>query len=152
MIEETGLIKICDFSCMQNMLEPTRPHVILDAPDYTAPELLCHAHKYTCAIDMWSLGCIVAEMFRQRVMFPGENELDQLECITALLGSLSEHDNAQFCSEIGRSDVQLYEPARTALGLEPVLSPRKHPQTILRTKNSFFLVCIATSASRNFRP
>eukprot|EP00042_Codosiga_hollandica_P027769 m.140844 g.140844 ORF g.140844 m.140844 type:complete len:350 (+) comp52583_c0_seq3:285-1334(+) len=119
MIEETGLIKICDFSCMQNMLEPTRPHVILDAPDYTAPELLCHAHKYTCAIDMWSLGCIVAEMFRQRVMFPGENELDQLECITALLGSLSEHDNAQFCSEIGRSDVQLYEPARTALGLEP---------------------------------
>eukprot|EP00042_Codosiga_hollandica_P027767 m.140835 g.140835 ORF g.140835 m.140835 type:complete len:73 (+) comp52583_c0_seq2:940-1158(+) len=52
MIEETGLIKICDFSCMQNMLEPTRPHVILDAPDYTAPELLCHAHKYTCAIGI----------------------------------------------------------------------------------------------------
>jgi serine/threonine protein kinase len=38
------------------------------------------------AIDMWSLGCILAELFTGFPIFPGENEQEQLSCIMEVLG------------------------------------------------------------------
>lgn len=42
--------------------------------------------EYGLPIDMWSTGCILAELYTGRPLFPGENELDQLACIMQLLG------------------------------------------------------------------
>ena len=39
---------------------------------------------YSMAIDMWSLGCILAELYTGYPLFPGENEVEQLACIMAV--------------------------------------------------------------------
>ena len=42
--------------------------------------------NYHMAIDMWSLGCILAELYTGFPIFPGENEQEQLSCIMEVLG------------------------------------------------------------------
>ncbi|OXB50970.1 UNVERIFIED_CONTAM: hypothetical protein H355_012360, partial [Colinus virginianus] len=54
---------------------------------YRAPELLLSLHRYTRAIDMWSVGCIFAEMLGRRQLFPGRNYVHQLQLIMAVLGT-----------------------------------------------------------------
>lgn len=44
-----------------------------------APELLLGAKEYSTSIDMWSLGCIMAELLTKEPLFPGKSELDQLD-------------------------------------------------------------------------
>ena len=55
---------------------------------YRAPEL-CGSFfaKYSPAIDIWSIGCIFAEVLLGRPLFPGRNVVHQLELITDLLGT-----------------------------------------------------------------
>ena len=43
-------------------------------------------HPYNMAIDMWSLGCIMAELYTGYPLFPGENEVEQLACIMEVRG------------------------------------------------------------------
>ena len=52
---------------------------------YRAPEVILGL-PYTTAIDMWSLGCIVAELHTGYPLFPGENEVEQLACIMEVFG------------------------------------------------------------------
>lgn len=47
---------------------------------------------YTKSIDIWSVGCILAEMFSRRAIFPGKHYLDQLNHILGVLGSPSPED------------------------------------------------------------
>ena len=47
---------------------------------YRSPEVIL-GHPYNMAIDMWSLGCILAELHTGYPLFPGENEVEQLACI-----------------------------------------------------------------------
>ena len=54
---------------------------------YRAPELLLHSTSYNSAIDMFAMGCIIAEIYLGRALFPGCNEEDQLERITCVLGT-----------------------------------------------------------------
>lgn len=44
-------------------------------------EFLASGIPYNMAIDMWSLGCILAELYTGYPLFPGENEVEQLACI-----------------------------------------------------------------------
>uniref|UniRef100_A0A804N5H1 Protein kinase domain-containing protein n=1 Tax=Zea mays TaxID=4577 RepID=A0A804N5H1_MAIZE len=63
---------------------------------YRAPEL-CGSFfsKYTPAIDIWSIGCIFAELLTGRPLFPGKNIVHQLDIITDLLGTLSSETLSQ---------------------------------------------------------
>ncbi|CAI0383337.1 unnamed protein product [Linum tenue] len=57
---------------------------------YRAPELCgCFSSKYTPAIDIWSIGCIFAELVTGKPLFPGKNVVHQLDLITDLLGTPS---------------------------------------------------------------
>jgi serine/threonine protein kinase len=47
---------------------------------------------YTKSIDIWSVGCILAEMLSRRAIFPGKHYLDQLNQILGILGSPSPED------------------------------------------------------------
>ncbi|XP_034661505.1 putative mitogen-activated protein kinase 14C [Drosophila subobscura] len=56
---------------------------------YRAPEILFCWTNYTNAIDMWSVGCIFAELITGRPLFPGRDYLNQLECIIDKMGTPS---------------------------------------------------------------
>lgn len=75
-------IKVIDFgsSCFEN----ERIHSYIQSRFYRSPETILGA-KYGMPIDMWSLGCILAELATGHPLFPGEDEGDQLACIIELL-------------------------------------------------------------------
>lgn len=57
---------------------------------YRAPDVLLGSRQYNTSIDIWSAGCIMAEMFSGRPLFPGTNNEDQLQKIFRLMGTPSE--------------------------------------------------------------
>ncbi|XP_054719820.1 dual specificity tyrosine-phosphorylation-regulated kinase 2-like [Uloborus diversus] len=76
-------IKVIDFgsSCYENQ----RVYSYIQSRFYRAPEVILGG-KYGMAIDMWSLGCILAELLTGYPLLPGEDEADQLACIVELIG------------------------------------------------------------------
>jgi mitogen-activated protein kinase 1/3 len=56
---------------------------------YRAPEIMLNSKAYTKAIDVWSIGCIMAEMLGPRALFPGKNYLHQLVLILSVIGTPS---------------------------------------------------------------
>mmetsp|Transcript_64169 Transcript_64169/g.130617 ORF Transcript_64169/g.130617 Transcript_64169/m.130617 type:complete len:518 (-) Transcript_64169:2489-4042(-) len=59
---------------------------------YRAPEIMLACHEYSKPIDMWSVGCIFAELIQRKPYFPGEDYIDQLTIICDKLGKLPEED------------------------------------------------------------
>lgn len=57
---------------------------------YRAPELLCELTDYDDQIDVWSVGCIFAEMLRRKAFFRGDSPAHQLETIVSVVGLPSE--------------------------------------------------------------
>lgn len=53
---------------------------------------MLNSKGYTKSIDVWSVGCILAEMLNNRPIFPGKHYLDQLNLILAVVGSPSQED------------------------------------------------------------
>ncbi|XP_022725751.1 mitogen-activated protein kinase 17-like isoform X2 [Durio zibethinus] len=71
---------------------------------YRAPEL-CGSFfsKYTPAVDIWSVGCIFAELLTGKPLFPGKNVVDQLDLVTDLLGTPSAETIARIRNEKARN-------------------------------------------------
>jgi mitogen-activated protein kinase 1/3 len=59
---------------------------------YRAPEIMLDYRQYTKAIDVWSVGCILAEMLNSKPLLPGENDSDQINLIFELLGTPTAED------------------------------------------------------------
>ena len=80
---DTGEIKLIDFgsACFQNRTV----YQYIQSRFYRAPEVILGI-PYGQPIDMWSFGCIVAELYTGLPLFPGENETEQLDCIMEVLG------------------------------------------------------------------
>jgi serine/threonine protein kinase len=70
--------------------QPTLP--ICRCPRYRSPELLLGADRYSTAVDMWSVGCIMGELLAGKPLMPGQGELDQLKLIFGLLGTPTAED------------------------------------------------------------
>jgi mitogen-activated protein kinase 7 len=75
---------------------------------YRAPELLLGAYSYTKGVDMWSVGCIFAELIGRAPLFQGANYLDQIKKIFEVIGSPSESDlKAMNLSDVAIKQLQL---------------------------------------------
>ncbi|KAL1329578.1 hypothetical protein HN51_046697 [Arachis hypogaea] len=84
---QTHELKICDFGSAK-MLVPGEPNIsYICSRYYRAPELIFGATEYTTAIDMWSVGCVLAELLLGQPLFPGESGVDQLVEIIKILGT-----------------------------------------------------------------
>ncbi|WCJ23157.1 shaggy-like protein kinase 32 [Euphorbia peplus] len=80
-------LKICDFGSAK-MLVPGEANIsYICSRYYRAPELIFGATSYTTAIDMWSAGCVLAELLLGPPMFPGESGVEQLVEIIKVLGT-----------------------------------------------------------------
>ncbi|XP_058883549.1 dual specificity tyrosine-phosphorylation-regulated kinase 4-like isoform X4 [Acipenser ruthenus] len=78
-----GTIKVVDFG--SSCYEQQRVYTYIQSRFYRSPEVIL-GHTYSMAIDMWSLGCILAELYTGSPLFPGENEVEQMACIMEVLG------------------------------------------------------------------
>ena len=85
----TGVLKLCDFGSAK-VLVPGEPNVsYICSRYYRAPELIFGATNYTTNIDIWSTGCVMAELMQGLPLFPGESGIDQLVEIIKVLGTPS---------------------------------------------------------------
>ncbi|WBW72532.1 serine/threonine protein kinase Gsk3 [Schizosaccharomyces osmophilus] len=84
---ETGALKLCDFGSAKILVagEPNVSYIC--SRYYRAPELIFGATDYTPAIDVWSTGCVMAELMLGQPLFPGESGIDQLVEIIKILGT-----------------------------------------------------------------
>ncbi|CAK9824162.1 Cyclin-dependent kinase 2 [Anthophora retusa] len=92
LIDREGHIKLADFGLARSFGVPVRTytHEIVTLW-YRAPEILLGTKLYSNAVDVWSLGCIFAEMATRRALFPGDSEIDQLFRIFRTLGTPDEN-------------------------------------------------------------
>lgn len=61
--------------------------VHVESVRYRAPEVLLRSTNYSSPIDIWAMGCIMAELYRLQPLFPGMSEIDQLYKVTCVLGT-----------------------------------------------------------------
>ncbi|KAG0493015.1 hypothetical protein HPP92_006413 [Vanilla planifolia] len=86
-------LKICDFGLARTSSAQSQfmtEYVVTRW--YRAPELLLCCDKYGTSIDVWSVGCIFAELLGQKPIFPGTECLNQLKLIINVLGTMSDAD------------------------------------------------------------
>ncbi|XP_063423120.1 cyclin-dependent kinase 2-like [Mytilus trossulus] len=91
LIDVDGNIKLADFGLARAFGVPVRTytHEVVTLW-YRAPEILLGSRFYSTPVDVWSLGCIFAEMMTRRALFPGDSEIDQLFRIFRTLGTPDE--------------------------------------------------------------
>ncbi|KAJ0988885.1 hypothetical protein J5N97_007241 [Dioscorea zingiberensis] len=91
LLKDRRKLKICDFGLSKRVEVQDGECELLSQTVvsrwYRSPELLVGEEKYTTAIDVWSVGCIMAEMVTKKVLFPGSSEEDQLDRIYSMMGS-----------------------------------------------------------------
>lgn len=96
-------LKVCDFGLARGVNDE-----ILDLTEYVvtrwyrAPEIMLACREYTYAIDVWSVGCILAELLARKPLFPGDDYIHQLHLISDVVGTPSADDLAFVPSERAR--------------------------------------------------
>ncbi|XP_039058184.1 shaggy-related protein kinase kappa-like isoform X1 [Hibiscus syriacus] len=83
----THQLKICDFGSAKVLVKGEPNVSYICSRYYRAPELIFGATEYTTAIDIWSTGCVMAELLLGQPLFPGESGVDQLVEIIKVLGT-----------------------------------------------------------------
>ncbi|CAD8157394.1 unnamed protein product [Paramecium octaurelia] len=80
---------------------------------YRAPEILLGSQKYSKAVDMWSIGCILGEMILGKAIFPGTSTTNQVEMILEILGTPTEEDIKSIAAPLAKhilDDFQYVKP------------------------------------------
>lgn len=91
LINENGILKVADFGLARAFGVPVRAytHEVVTLW-YRAPEILLGQLRYSCPVDIWSVGCIFAEMANKRPLFHGDSEIDQIFRIFRTKGTPTE--------------------------------------------------------------
>ncbi|KAE8349118.1 kinase-like domain-containing protein [Aspergillus coremiiformis] len=84
LVNENCDLKICDFG-LARVQEPQMTGYV-STRYYRAPEIMLTWQRYSKMVDIWSAGCILAEMLRGRPLFPGKDHIHQFYLITEVLG------------------------------------------------------------------
>ena len=79
LIDRDGNLKLADFGLARAFGVPLRTytHEVVTLW-YRAPEILLGGRQYSTGVDMWSVGCIFAEMCTRKPLFPGDSEIDEI--------------------------------------------------------------------------
>ncbi|KAF9430729.1 Cyclin-dependent kinase 3 [Podila epigama] len=91
LIDEKRNLKLADFGLARAFGIPLRTytHEVVTLW-YRAPEILMGLRHYSTAVDMWSIGCIFAEMVTKKALFPGDSEIDEMFRIFRVCGTPNE--------------------------------------------------------------
>ncbi|KAL0088215.1 mitogen-activated protein kinase MPS1 [Phycomyces blakesleeanus] len=120
-------IRICDFGMARGIVQPSSLHETPSMTHYVvtrwyrAPEIMMSRNSYDKAIDMWSVGCIFAELLGRKVLFKGNDYVDQLHKIVGILG-LPE-DTSFWDQNASKSVVDYIKNLRDVNGEPPPTEP-----------------------------
>jgi len=122
----TGVLKLCDFGSAKILVagEPNVSYIC--SRYYRAPELIFGATNYTTSIDIWSTGCVMAELMLGQPLFPGESGIDQLVEIIKILGTPSREQ----IKTMNPSYMEHQFPKIRAQPLSKIFRPRTAPEAI----------------------
>ncbi|XP_065826763.1 serine/threonine-protein kinase ICK-like [Oscarella lobularis] len=81
------LVKIADFGLAREIRSRPPYTDYVSTRWYRAPEVLLRSVNYSSPIDLWAVGCIMAEIYTFRPLFPGSSEVDEIFKICAIMGS-----------------------------------------------------------------
>ncbi|CAM4679671.1 unnamed protein product [Lepidochelys olivacea] len=84
---DTAVLKLCDFGSAKQLVQGEPNVSYICSRYYRAPELIFGATDYTSNIDIWSAGCVLAELLLGQPIFPGDSGVDQLVEIIKVLGT-----------------------------------------------------------------
>ena len=91
----TGVLVLADFGSAK-LLHGNDTHTsYISSRFYRAPECMLENEHYTCAIDLWAVGCVIAEMQALRPLFLGTDTVDQLYLMFKSMGTPTEEDFQQ---------------------------------------------------------
>ena len=91
MVNSNCDLKICDFGLARADIPLLKSHSVvltdyIATRWYRAPEVLLSWKNYSTAIDVWSVGCILAELLVKAPLFPGADQEEQIQMIIDLIG------------------------------------------------------------------
>ena len=123
LLNEECILKVADFGLARTLKEVDKAvdndSVLTDYVAtrwYRAPEIILGSTSYTKAVDMWALGCIVAEMFIGKPLLPGSSTNDQLERILDICGKPSDRAIASMKSTYAKTMIESIVEKRKADG------------------------------------
>ncbi|KAK7411795.1 hypothetical protein VNO78_03235 [Psophocarpus tetragonolobus] len=99
---------------------------------FRAPELLYGSGEYGLEVDLWSLGCVFAELLTLQPLFPGTADIDQLSRIIGVLGNLDESAWVG-CSKLPHYGIISFSKVDNPAGLEACL-PNRSPDEVALVK------------------
>ena len=119
LIDKEGNLKLADFGLARAFGIPLRTytHEVVTLW-YRAPEVLLGSRHYNTAIDMWSVGCIFAEMAMRTPLFPGDSEIDEIFRIFRYVVYAHLHSLAPLARPMMRYG-PVYSPCPTTKRLSP---------------------------------
>ncbi len=82
-------LKLCDFGCAKHLVKTESNIAYICSRFYRPPELVVGATKYTTQVDVWSMGCVIAELVLNKPIFPGKSATDEFFEIMKILGTPS---------------------------------------------------------------
>ena len=106
LVNENCDLKICDFG-LARIQDPQMTGYV-STRYYRAPEIMLTWQKYDVEVDIWSAGCIFAEMLEGKPLFPGKDHVNQFSIITELLGTPPPDVIETICSENVRLLLEYY--------------------------------------------
>lgn len=130
LLNEDCKLKICDFglarpiprvSAEEHKEEESKSRFMTEyvvTRWYRAPELLVQEKYYGAKIDVWSVGCILAEMVGRRPFFPGKDYVDQLICVLKVTGTPTKEE----MKELGSDDARQFLERQQAYPRVPLKS------------------------------
>jgi len=150
---KTHELKLCDFGSAKVLAENEPNISYICSRYYRAPELIFGATVYTTAIDIWSTGCVMAELMLGRPLITGESGIDQLTEIIKILGTPHwneihemnpNYSDSKFPQIIGRSIRKTFDMQTPADALDIVSSfltynPKKRPKAYEALLHPFFV-------------
>ncbi len=116
------LVKIADFGLAREIRSSPPYTDYVSTRWYRAPEVLLRSTNYSSPIDVWAVGCIMAELYTRRPLFPGTSEIDQIYKVCSVLGTPSSSDWAQ--GQQLATQMNFKFPRFTATHLSQVLGPK----------------------------
>ncbi|KAG8465269.1 hypothetical protein KFE25_002576 [Diacronema lutheri] len=122
-------LKVCDFG-LARVAHPEENHMgfmteYVATRWYRAPEIMLSWKEYTKAIDVWSVGCIFAELLGRKPLFPGKDYIHQLGLITDVIGTPDDEDIDYIESEKARRYIRSlpYKPRIPFEMIYPTANP-----------------------------